>query len=193
MATTGPTTANPFVASPMGDLSLMDIDTAMMAVQTHRAELIETQLKDQMSVIQSRNQDIELLNAALSEIRRQRPNETDKDVYLNTNGGVFAMPNDKLANGMEAFKNTNDTTTNINATGVLACYGIATDSTLKQGDIDQLIQRVTAKIDTLNSSQQMDMLRLQSLTNKRNEAYDVMSNFLKKSQDGRSNIVSNMR
>lgn len=193
MPTTGPTTTNPFVANPIGDLSLMDIDTAMMAVQTRRAELIETQLKDQMTVIQSRNQDIEMLNAALSEIRRRRPNETDKAVYVNESGGVFAMPNDKLANGMEAFKDPNASTTNVNATGVLSCYGIATGSSLKQGEIDQLIQRVTAKIDTLNSSQQMDMLRLQSLTNKRNEAYDVMSNFLKKSQDGRSNIVSNMR
>ena len=41
--------------------------------------------------------------------------------------------------------------------------------------------------------QQMDMLRLQSMTNKRNEAFDVMTNFIKKMQDSRSSIIGNMR
>ncbi|WP_255176199.1 hypothetical protein [Bordetella genomosp. 5] len=48
-------------------------------------------------------------------------------------------------------------------------------------------------IDSLSNSQQMDMLRLQSLSNKRNEAFDVMTNFIKKMQDNRSSIVGNMR
>ena len=37
------------------------------------------------------------------------------------------------------------------------------------------------------------MLRLQSLTGKRNEAFDVMTNFLKKMQESRSSIIGNMR
>ena len=49
------------------------------------------------------------------------------------------------------------------------------------------------QIDSLGNSQQMDMLRLQSLSNKRNEAFDVMTNFIKKMQDNRSSIVGNMR
>ena len=48
-------------------------------------------------------------------------------------------------------------------------------------------------VDALGNTQQMDMLRLQSLTGKRNEAFDVMTNFIKKMQDSRSSIVSNMR
>ncbi|WJH32173.1 hypothetical protein N6H13_15585 [Paenibacillus sp. CC-CFT742] len=40
---------------------------------------------------------------------------------------------------------------------------------------------------------QMEMLRLQSLSNKRNEAFDVMTNFIKKMQDSRSSIIGNMR
>ncbi len=50
-----------------------------------------------------------------------------------------------------------------------------------------------AQIDAVSSSQQMDMLRLQSLSNKRNEAFDVMTNFIKKMQDSRSSIIGNMR
>lgn len=48
-------------------------------------------------------------------------------------------------------------------------------------------------IDALTNSQQMDMLRLQSLSNKRNEAFDLMTNFVKKMQDNRSSILGNMR
>ena len=47
--------------------------------------------------------------------------------------------------------------------------------------------------DSMSNSQQMDMLRLQSLSNKRNEAFDVMTNFVKKMQDSRSSIIGNMR
>ncbi|WZB66630.1 hypothetical protein WJ971_00595 [Achromobacter xylosoxidans] len=48
-------------------------------------------------------------------------------------------------------------------------------------------------IDSAGNSQQMDMLRLQSMTNKRNEAFDVMTNFVKKMQESRSSIIGNMR
>ncbi|MFT9846640.1 hypothetical protein [Aneurinibacillus sp. REN35] len=47
--------------------------------------------------------------------------------------------------------------------------------------------------DQINNAQQMDMLRLQNLSNKRNEAFDVMTNFIKKMQDSRSSIIGNMR
>lgn len=49
------------------------------------------------------------------------------------------------------------------------------------------------QVDALGNTQQMEMLRLQGLTNKRNEAFDVMTNFVKKMQDSRSSIVGNMR
>ena len=49
------------------------------------------------------------------------------------------------------------------------------------------------QFDSTTNSQQMDMLRLQSLNNKRSEAFDAMTNFVKKMQDSRSSIIGNMR
>ncbi|MFB8378080.1 hypothetical protein ACWIE6_29885 [Paenibacillus taichungensis] len=63
---------------------------------------------------------------------------------------------------------------------------------IQSGDASQ-VQVLKGKIDALSNSQQMDMLRLQSMTNKRNEAFDVMTNFIKKMQDSRSSIIGNMR
>lgn len=60
------------------------------------------------------------------------------------------------------------------------------------GDEATAAQR-KSEVDALNNAQQMDMLRLQSLSNKRNEAFDLMTNFIKKMQDSRSSIIGNMR
>ncbi|MGG4482137.1 hypothetical protein [Paenibacillus illinoisensis] len=53
---------------------------------------------------------------------------------------------------------------------------------IEGGDFE-LAQSLKNQIDALSNSQQMDMLRLQSLSNKRNEAFDVMTSFIKKMQD----------
>ena len=62
-----------------------------------------------------------------------------------------------------------------------------------KGDLEAMITKVKGMIDGESNSQQMDMLRLQSMSNKRNEAFDVMTNFVKKMQDSRSSIIGNMR
>jgi len=49
------------------------------------------------------------------------------------------------------------------------------------------------QVDALGNTQQMEMLRLQGMTGKRNEAFDVMTNFIKKMQENRSGIIGNMR
>ena len=63
----------------------------------------------------------------------------------------------------------------------------------RQKTFDAWAEQIKGKIDSMNSSQQMDMLRMQSLTNKRNEAFDLMTNFIKKMADGRSSVLGNMR
>ncbi|MGE4427110.1 MAG: branched-chain amino acid ABC transporter substrate-binding protein [Solirubrobacteraceae bacterium] len=60
-------------------------------------------------------------------------------------------------------------------------------------DAHAAIARVKREMASATNSQQMDMLRLQSLTNRRNEAFDLMASFVKKMQDARNSIVRNMR
>jgi hypothetical protein len=49
------------------------------------------------------------------------------------------------------------------------------------------------QIDKLNSESQLDMIGIQQLVNKRNEAFDLLSNLLNKFQKTFDNIVSNIR
>ncbi|KPD07722.1 hypothetical protein AM501_13875 [Aneurinibacillus migulanus] len=73
---------------------------------------------------------------------------------------------------------------------------------LSNMDIDTALKLVQAQRQQLldsqfqnqtNNARQMDMLRNQSLTNKRNEAFDVMVNFIKRMAYSRSSIIGNMR
>jgi parvulin-like peptidyl-prolyl isomerase len=113
------------------NISGMDIETALMMVQSERTKLLDAQLQTQIQEVQNRNQLIAELNSQL-QVAQQ--------------------------NGDEA-----------------------------------AVQKLKSQIDAASNSQQMDMLRLQSMSNKRNEAFDVMTNFIKKMQDSRSSIIGNMR
>ncbi|APO43429.1 hypothetical protein BS614_04765 [Paenibacillus xylanexedens] len=117
--------------TPINISSSMDIETALMMVQSERTKLLDVQLQMQIQEVQNRNQQIADLNSQL-QIAQQ--------------------------NGDEA-----------------------------------AVQKLKGQIDAAGNSQQMDMLRLQSMSNKRNEAFDVMTNFVKKMQDSRSSIIGNMR
>ncbi|MHA0856812.1 hypothetical protein [Paenibacillus sp. CMAA1364] len=113
------------------DTQSMDLETAMLAVQSERAKLLDTQLKTQMESVQNRNLDISKLNQELLEA--QSAGDTQK------------------------------------------------------------VASLKSQIDAMSNSQQMDTLRLQSLSNKRNESFEIMTNFIKKMQDNRSSIIGNMR
>ena len=165
------------------DLRSVDLETALMAVQSERANLLETQLKDQLVAVQNRNQQIQVLNDALANVRASRPSSSDPKAAVGI-GGTVTIPDGLTTPGQP---NTVDTVTALQSMGVTPKSG-----KLTQSDYDQLISTITSHIDGLNSSQQMDMLRMQSLSNKRNEAFDTMTGFLKKSDDSRKNIVDHM-
>jgi len=126
----------------------MDLESAMMAVQSQRANLLEAQLKSQIDGVAQRNTEIAKLNQQISGLQAERSR----------------LPVSK------------------------------TEQQTQQANMfDRQIEQLKSQIDSLSNSQQMDMLRLQSLTNKRNEAFETMTNFIKKMQDSRSSIIGNMR
>lgn len=127
---------------PQIDLSSMDIETALMQVQSQRTALLEAQLQEQIQAVREKNDQIAKLNNELSVLKNERANTYDEN---------------------------------------------------KIKELDAKIEGIKGQIDSLSASSQMDMLRLQSMTNKRNEAFDVMTNFIKKMQNSRSSIIGNMR
>lgn len=143
----------------------MDIETALLMVQSNRANLLETQLRDQINEVTKRNELLAELNKLINSLVSEK--HQSKVSY------------------------TLDQTT----TDSLKEYGILSESKQSYSlhEIDTMITTLKARVDNASNSQQMDMLRLQSLSNKRNEAFDIMTNFVKKMQDSRSSIIGNMR
>lgn len=169
----------------VGDLKGMDLETAMMAIQSQRANLLEGQLRTQLDAISARNKSIADLNALLADLRALRPGGTEREKWGNL-GASAAEGRANYARLKAAGVSFPTGADEVNEPGT-GIYDA------KQKTFDAWAEQVKGKIDSMNSSQQMDMLRMQSLTNKRNEAFDLMSNFIKKMADGRSSILGNMR
>ncbi|MFE5318852.1 hypothetical protein ACFQ88_09090 [Paenibacillus sp. NPDC056579] len=146
--------------------SNMDLETALMQVQSQRANVLEEQLKGQMETIQARNNEIAKLNEIISKLKASRPAKPEASVTLDAD-----LHKKLTENGIK----------------------VPSSNKWSQADVDVALESLRGKIDSLNSSQQMDMLRMQSLTNKRNEAFDLMTNFIKKMADQRSSVIGNMR
>ena len=194
------------------NLSGMDIETALLAVQSQRTQLLDAQLADQIKAVQSRNDQIAKLNDVMGALTKAQ-SQFSSDAKA---GDTVPGWNDDRIQNIEIPINDAIRAAGITDLGFTSRAGrISTDAThpksdghpghvlpaapnifqqgTTKGELDAAITKIKGMIDTQTNSQQMDMLRLQSLSNKRNESFDVMTNFVKKMQDSRSSIIGNMR
>ncbi|MCY1511872.1 hypothetical protein D9M68_463130 [compost metagenome] len=183
------------------DLSSMDIETALMMVQGERVKLLDAQLQNQINEVQKRNTEIAKLNEAMNSLNALAGLfKSGKDGGTKMKDGEIpdwndaGTPNDNRYNEMRdaMWSAMGEAGMDLNTDK----YQLKVDngiSNVTKGSIETAIQAIKNKVDALSNTQQMDMTRLQSMTNKRNEAFDVMTNFVKKMQDSRSSIIGNMR
>lgn len=158
------------VAQAGGDLSGSDLEAALQAVQNSRANALEDQLREQLKAVQGRNAKIAELNKLLSKLNVALKN-------AEKNGASPDQPieiNDEVLDSLKGNE-------------------IEVRGDLTASELQRLIESVKASIDEQSNEQQMDMIKLQELTNKRNEAFDTMTDLIKKMQDSRGTIIGNMR
>ena len=98
---------------------------------------------------------------------------------------------EQIKSQMRAVQARNASITALNTQlGALKSAKLNTTDPATIAKLDAQIQDIKTQIDSASNTQQMDMLRLQSLSQKRNEAFELMSNFAKKLADSRSEIIS---
>jgi hypothetical protein len=206
----------------------MDLESALMAVQTNRANALEAGLKDQIGMVQKKNEKIAVLNDLLSALNVAQakvdaqakagdlvtlsPEDRAAISKAATAAGITNLPKEvlgqswtvKLVDGTqipvdaagkkeaEDYKAKNWAFRSSDYSGRKGVASIEENKPTK-GQLDGAITSLKSTIDGLSNTQQMDMLRLQSMSNKRNEAFEIMTNFIKKQADNRSSIVGNMR
>ena len=218
--------------TPMLDVSGMDIESMMMAVQSNRANLLEAQLMGEMKNVQAKNVEMARLNGQLStltgasqlaysatdakaetglstaqkaelakiQIAEPKPDLTAAEKKVVADKWLVDNPVKSPANAFlpQNIVFNNNRQASANAAGEAANDAVkkangAFSDVANKGDLDRAVTKLKSQVDSLGSTQQMDMLRLQSLSNKRNEAFDLMTNFMKKFADKRESIVANMR
>lgn len=173
-------------------LESMDIESAILAVQSDRVNNLDAQLQDQVKEVAKRNQKISDLNKLMNELRTNRPpdkatdeKEISADLYDKL---IAAGCSPKDSKGNDLVKKIS------HPSGGVTVKGSVQDNkdtySLAQSTFDAWNETLKTSIDSLSSTQQMDMLRLQSLSNKRNEAFEVMSSAVKKATDGKEFIIN---
>lgn len=226
------------------DLSSMDLETALMAVQTQRSQLLEDALRSQLDSVNARNAEMASLNESMtaksadnlkleaSNVSMQAQIAELKD--LQGRLAASKCPNPEGWHGLSwgqgddhalshatlkqiqdaglAIPAGDDAPRDVDQNGTMDAKGRVVQGWVDQigakvADLEAKIKENAAtvetnksdiaaaknQVDALGNTQQMEMMRLQSMTGKRNEAFDVMSNFIKKMQDSRSSIIGNMR
>jgi hypothetical protein len=157
----------------------MDIETALMMVQGERTRLLDEALKAQIGEVQNRNARVADLNEGLAFLNHTRDSAQRDHGTVDVDQKVM-------------FRDQETTVGEVAKQFGVSDAALA-DGVLSVSELEQGISNTKSGIDSATNSQQMDMLRLQSMSNKRNEAFEVMTNFVKKMQESRSSIIGNMR
>jgi|GEM_PF-429126 len=163
------------------------IGTALQSLQSNRESQLDNQLSAQIAAINSLNVQIAEKNDLLSAINgflAALPADGCPDLTTTSCASIDASL--KIAQSAVLKAQVEDPFTDIRVT-------TTADFNSARIAADSLVNRIKGEIDSLSNSQQMDMLRVQSLINKRNEAFDVITDFIDKMKDSKSSIIGNMR
>ncbi len=156
----------------------LNLEAELMAVQITRANLLEGSLVDQLNEVKNRNAEIAKLNQTLNALRSVKGDKKD-DAEVKINSELSAADRANL-NSLLKDANVKDIPSSLAAGSEVKTNGAT---------INTWIEAIKGKIDSLNSTQQLAMVRMQSLMNKRNEAFDLLSTCLKKFADANSSII----
>jgi len=168
------------VTNADGSLRQLSIGQLVMAICLQRASALEAQiiaLMDEMNTTSQHLADMTTIEKAVID-----------DFSSNQNGHAYDLNNVSITS-------STDTVQFLRDQGVLnsSQVYVRNDSILSVADImyDDFITEIESKMDEKNSFSQQKMIELQSLTNKRDQSYDMISNVLKSLNTTMTGIVNN--
>ena len=163
-----------------GSLRQLSIGQLVMAICLSRASALETDIIALMEEMNS-------TSAQLADMTKVEQAVID-DFAANQNGHAYNLNNVTVTSSTDAVKLLRDMGV-INSTQTY----VRNDSILSNADImyDDFITQIESKMDEKNTFSQQKMIELQSLTNKRDQSYDMISNILKSLNTTMTGIVNN--
>ena len=168
------------VTNADGSLRQLSIGQLVMAICLNRASKLEADiiaLMEEMSTTSAQLADMTKIEQAVID-----------DFAANQNGHAYDLNNVTVTSSTSAVQLLRDLEV-INSSQTY----VRNDSILSNADImyDDFITQIESKMDEKNSFSQQKMIELQSLTNKRDQSYDMISNILKSLNTTMTGIVNN--
>jgi hypothetical protein len=185
-----------------------DIQTLIQMVQGERVRLLDAQLVDQVKAVQARNDQIAKLNNVLSKltafqgaidgtdagskVKDWNWDKVDKyEIPLNDAIAEAGVTDLGLTGAGRVTPGEGQSIDDGHGHVLSGQTNISNGDTTK-GQIDAAITKIKGLIDAESNNQQMDMLRLQSLNNKKGESVDILTNTQKKNNDTNTSIIRNI-
>ncbi|WP_159910923.1 hypothetical protein [Pantoea sp. 18069] len=153
------------------EIASMDLQTALLTVNSMRIGNLETSLKNQVSEVQERNIQMRDTNDLMSLARS-----------LMAKFATDAQSSDRIPEGTELDAFTKSA----------KAMGFDAGSVGNKGELGAAIENFKSRVDSLSNTQQIAMLHLQSASNKYNEAVTLQTNTLKSMHDLNMTITQKM-
>ena len=170
-----PETGNPITANVYrvdGIARDLSISELVMAICLSRATELEGQIVARMEVMGRTTVNIETLTTIQSQLAKLMLDGKEKkdDIKINVVNPQWYDDSGKLTTYNPLY-NYNDLSKFLSAIGITLGEDVQ--------KIDDVVARISTKIDSLNTTNQKDLISMQSDTNKRDQSYELITNMLK--------------
>jgi ABC-type branched-subunit amino acid transport system substrate-binding protein len=162
-----------------------DLEATLMQVQSQRAGVIDDELKEQMLAIQQRHADLQRINDALSALSQLRS--------LFAAGAPGTQTLDSVNPSSDVIARVTAAASIAAARDALAPLTSTASTAWSKAQLEAAITAVKQAIDASSNQDQLDMLRLQGLSDKRNEALDLLAQVSRKLSENKDTIIGNVR
>ena len=154
------------------DSAHMDFQDIVIAISERRATAVEGEVSPLATKITNRNKTLEDLGNVLADLTKLQ--SMFKSDAKGTDREGSLQPSSKAI--------------------LLEVFGSLDWDNLKMTkyEVEEWLQKVKSKIDALNNEAQKDMTRLESLVDRRDEAFSTASDLMSKIGDTRSNLIRNL-
>ena len=158
----------------------VDLQDLMVRVTERRAVTIENEVAPLSARVRKRNDNLDQLGKLLAELTRAQA--TFKSDAKGTDKATVDLTG--YAKAIEALEQTD--------TERLEAKKYEGDDGLMKQDVEKYIQLTKSKVDALNNRAQLDTSRMQSLVERRDEAFTTASDLMKNVSDTRGTLIRNL-
>ena len=155
-----------------------DLQDMLVAISQNRATAIEAEVQPLQTIINRRNERLEKYGTVLAKLTELQGMFTDEDNGNRTVG----IGNTISSADFEA----------IMAECGYGGFLSGSSLTMNKASCDGAVSRVKSAVDEMNNTAQKDMTRLQSIVDRRDEAYTTETTLMTAVSDTRSSLIKNL-